>query len=155
MTIVSKNLMEKLSDDFKCALECDDLKDVTFMVEDKVVKAHKAILGARSPVFKNMFMSNMREMKENVVEVTDIKLDTFQEMLHFIYVGSFTENFTIVVLELLEAAHKYQIESLIKACENEMHRSLTEENAAAIHGICTLYDVDESLKNDAFKMLKR
>lgn len=149
-------MVNKLSDDFKSALlEGDELKDVSFKVEGKIVKAHKAILAARSPVFKKMFTLKMKETKENVVEVTDIKHDTLEEMLHFIYTGSVSELFPIVVLELFEAAHKYQIECLIKVCEIEMHQNLTEENAAAIHELSKIYDIDEGLKHEAFKLFKR
>lgn len=155
LTIIRNEMLSELSNDFMLALEGDDLKDVIFKVEKRTFSAHKAILAARSPVFKKMFISKMKESKENVVVIPDMSQDTFEEMLHFIYSGTVTSNFPVVVLELFEAAHKYQIDGLVRVCETEIYQNLTEDNAAAVHNISKMYDVSDALKNEAFKLFKR
>jgi len=56
---------------------------------EKVIKAHKGILIARSVVFKAMFSSvnEMRESNEGEVRITDIEYNVFREMLHYVYCG--------------------------------------------------------------------
>lgn len=139
----------------KAALESDELKDVKFQIDGKLLKAHKSVLAARSPVFKKMFLTNMKESKSNEVVISDISHDTFDEMLFFIYTGKVSSNFHIVVMELFAASHKYQIESLRKVCEAEVSANLSEENAAAVLEFANIYDCDESLKAEAFTLYKR
>lgn len=150
------NTLSSLSDDMETALEGDELKDVTFVIGKRKVMAHKAILlAARSPVFKKMFQTPMKEAKHNVVKISDIKFDTLEEMIYFIYTGRVTSSFPVLALELFEASDKYEIESLKAACELEISENLNEENAAAVLELAKFYDCDENLKEEAFNICQR
>ena len=46
-------------------LENENFADVTFVVGDTKVKAHKCILASRSNFFENMFSVGMREAQES------------------------------------------------------------------------------------------
>ena len=63
------------------------LSDVTFIIGDKKVAAHKAILAMRSSVFAAMFHHPTKKVLSSQVEVNDIDPDVFQELLRFIYIG--------------------------------------------------------------------
>ena len=50
-------------------LDSENFADVTFVVGDTKVKAHKCILASRSSFFENMFSVGMREAQESVISV--------------------------------------------------------------------------------------
>jgi len=50
-----------MSKDLLRMLENENFADVTFVVGDTKVKAHKCILASRSNFFENMFSVGMRE----------------------------------------------------------------------------------------------
>lgn len=63
--------------------------DVVFVLEDGSVQlpAHKLLLAAASPVFKEMFMSSgMKESTEGRVVITEVPA-VFEQLLKFIYNG--------------------------------------------------------------------
>ena len=66
------------------------------------------MLSARSPDFKAMFQSNMKENKSNNVKNEDLQDDVIKELLEYIYNG----NFKRVANGLLAAAEKYQVDHL-------------------------------------------
>ena len=80
---------------------------MTFMVDGKELKAHKAILTARSPVFAAMFEHDCKEKQESKVEIIDFSFEAFKELLKFVYTGQVQlEQFAG---ELLEASDKVRI----------------------------------------------
>ena len=93
--------------------------DVTLRCGDKVFYCHKFMLSARSPVFKAMFQSNMRENETNNVEIEDMQDDVMQELLEYIYTGYYG-NFKRVAKGLLAAAEKYQVDHLEESSSNDV-----------------------------------
>ena len=51
-------------------LETSTLTDVTIKCENKILECHKAILSARSSVFRAMFQHDMRESKNNEIIIS-------------------------------------------------------------------------------------
>ena len=84
--------------------------DVELRVGNQTFHAHRAILSARSPVFAAMFGSDMKESRTGVVEIKDIKADTFEIFLEFLYTGRLktTENLE----ELWTPANMYNVKTL-------------------------------------------
>ena len=70
-------------------LENGKLADVILVVEGKEFYTHKAILGARSPVFAAMFevQSSKEKLSCSRQHIIDIELDVFEHMLNYIYSG--------------------------------------------------------------------
>jgi len=102
--------------------------DVTLTCGEKVFYCHKGILSARSPVFKAMFQSNMKENESGTVEIEDIQQEVVLEFLQYIYTGTISLNFEKYGEELFAVADKYQVDQLKGACENEMISKLDAEN---------------------------
>ena len=94
--------------------------DVTLTSGEKVFYCHKGILSARSPVFKAMFQSNMKENELGTVEIEDIQQEAFSEFLNYIYTGSISLSFDKYGKELLALADKYQVDELKRACVYEL-----------------------------------
>ncbi|CAG7723702.1 unnamed protein product, partial [Allacma fusca] len=103
----------------------DSFADVTFKVGPDLshdFKAHKCVLAARSPVFRAMFQADMKEKNSGEIELTDVDPSTMNSFLHLLYE---TEGQNIfcdpkVVLEVLEVAHKYQIQEIIDSCTQSL-----------------------------------
>jgi len=71
----------------------------------KEFRVHKSILAARSSVFDAMFSHDLEECKQNRVEIPDVDVDVFYEMLRFIYTGE-VRDLDELAFEMFEAADK-------------------------------------------------
>jgi hypothetical protein len=60
--------------------------DVTFVVNNERIPAHRTILAARSTYFRTMFSSGMKEAQEgNDIIVQDTSPEAFRAMLLYLY----------------------------------------------------------------------
>lgn len=101
----------------------DILTDITINAADGSVRAHRAILATRSPVFRSMFSHDLREKELSTVDISDMTLDSCRAFLSYIYGDVRGEEFLANRLALLRAADKYDIDDLREAC----HESLLED----------------------------
>ncbi|KAF7027799.1 hypothetical protein CFC21_039809 [Triticum aestivum] len=102
------------------------LPDVTFIIEQTEIHAHKTALSMRSPVFAAQFRWHTTE---STARVHDISASTFRAMLHFIYTDqlelkSADGGRVAMALDLLVAADRYDIGSLRLMCENILSESM-------------------------------
>ena len=118
-----------LGSDLMSLLEGGAYSDVTITAGEGTFKAHKAILTARSPVFRAMFENNMTEAAENCVEITDIDPQAVREMLSYMYTGT-APKVDKMADALLQAADKYDLKQLKAICEKELISQLSEENVS-------------------------
>ncbi len=81
-----KTTLLQLTELFTSQSQCD----VTFRFPERQVelKAHRAILVARSPVFARMFHhSGMEEASTGRVDIEDVEPIVFKQLLHYLYSG--------------------------------------------------------------------
>jgi speckle-type POZ protein len=88
--------------------------DVEFVVKGKTFSAHKAILAARSPIFKAEFTKEQPE-KNLQIKIDDVDPSTVEQFLHFIYTGESMGMFANE--ELFKLALRYQLTTLGNLCE--------------------------------------
>ncbi|XP_065209112.1 speckle-type POZ protein-like [Planococcus citri] len=143
---LSRDLEQILNDD-------DDFSDMTISVKDKNYLVHKAILAARSSVFRAMFKSNMQESQNNHITITDIERETFEEMLYYIYTGK-AQNLNESAFELLPVADKYDLKGLRIMCEKVLYKKLAPDNALKILILADMHRAKE-LKTLAIRYIKR
>jgi len=132
----------RLATDFENLLNDSDFTDCVFSVGGTEFKAHKAIVAARSPVFRAMFCHQMEESKLNRVDITDIPSHVFKEMLSFLYTGA-APNLDEMASELLAAADKYDLERLKVMCEESLCTNLSVENVAGIVILADLHSASQ------------
>lgn len=113
---VEKMFEDKLFVDFE--FKCSD---------GEVLKTHKFVLAARSPVFHAMLSNDMKEAKEGSAEVPDFNSITMKEVLRFMYCNK-VNKIKKIVRDLIFAAEKYEMEGLKKMCIESLIASLTTEN---------------------------
>ena len=107
---------KKTVQDFESLLMSNEHSDVIVTCDNKEFKCHKNILTCRSPVFKTMLESNMKEKESGRIEIKDMKLGVFEDLLKYIYSGE-APNIDDHVDELFAAADMYQVEHLKELCD--------------------------------------
>ena len=112
--------------------------DVEFIVEDKRFSAHKAILAARSSVFRAEFTKE-ESKKDNPhqIQIDDVNASSLEQFLYFVYTGAFLEfDYTgepapmLANKDLLKLAGRYQLKTLENLCQV----ALLEVNAEQMAG---------------------
>lgn len=106
----------------------ESFSDFNLMTSDGVIlKTHKVILSARSPVFYAMLKSDMQEAKNGCANVPDFDSKVMEEVLRFIYYNKVEELENIARI-LVYAAEKYQLEKLKEVCLESIIETMTVEN---------------------------
>ena len=68
-----------------------------------------------------MFESNMKENESGIIEINDMKLEVFEDLLKYIYTGK-APNVDSHVEELFAASDQYQVEKLKQLCEDKLSK---------------------------------
>jgi len=127
------------------------LSDLTFIVENRPIYAHKFILSMRSSYFQRMLSSGMKESNASEIKIPDFSFSVFLDVLRFIYTGELLlreEN----VVEVLEAANFYKLERLKCLCEDLLHRIIEIDNAATLLQVADRYEASQ-LKSVCFEFI--
>lgn len=69
-----------LEGDLEDILRSESMSDFTFKVKNKEFKAHRTILGARSPVFLAMLTHETKEKATGIAVLEDIDPDVFSRL---------------------------------------------------------------------------
>lgn len=128
-------------DDFENLLINENCLDFSIYSSDKVFYVDKHILAARCPELGKMMRGSFGEKDETSITLEDITGEVLLEVLRFLYCGK-VNNLDKLLLKILTAAVKYQIEGLKVLCEETMIDKLDKTNAleyliAAKKGYCS------------------
>mmetsp|Transcript_124132 Transcript_124132/g.356542 ORF Transcript_124132/g.356542 Transcript_124132/m.356542 type:complete len:447 (-) Transcript_124132:140-1480(-) len=121
-----------LSRDFGQALLFDEAtSDVKFSVHGEIIPAHRAILAARSQVFKSMLFGSMKEGTANEVELNSFPTQTTRQLIRFIYTGKVQEVLLEDTVPLMACADFFGLAELRKKVDSLLPRST--ETACSIY----------------------
>jgi len=143
-------------------LDCAIGSDVSFVVGGETFPAHRAVLAARSPVFKAELFGSMADATMPSITVQDIEPAVFKLMLRFMYTDSFPadeelgDSPTDVLQHLLAAADRYALDRLKLICSLKLIGHISVDTVGSILVFAETYDCRE-LKNrclDFFAMEK-
>ncbi|GBO25321.1 Speckle-type POZ protein [Araneus ventricosus] len=134
-----------LIDNLKSMLNNTSLSDVKLKTKSQTYPAHTFILGARSPVFKSMFSSDMKEKINGCVDIEDLNDDTVLRLLRYIYSAEVEELEWVSANDLYDAADKYQVLDLKGICSSYLKSNLRVNNACEALVLADLHQ-DEDLK---------
>ena len=151
-----QNLAEKrrlaVLDNFEKLLKDSRFSDIKIVVGTQTFSAHKCILAAQSHYFAAMFESNMKEVKEDEVHITDISANIMEEILRFIYTGKISVEQTRMT-DLLIVADMYGLDELITICEEEIISNMSLENIENILTVTDRLSNTAKLKHSAIQFL--
>ncbi|XP_058097407.1 BTB/POZ domain-containing protein At4g08455 [Magnolia sinica] len=92
------------------------------------VRAHKAILISKSPVFKAMLENEMEESRSGTIKISDVSYDVLRSFVHYLYTAEvFLDE--QMACELLVLAEKYQVKHLKAFCEKFITSKVNNDNA--------------------------
>ncbi|GBM30549.1 TD and POZ domain-containing protein 3 [Araneus ventricosus] len=134
-----------LKDDLKSVYDEGFLCDVKLRAGTDTFPVHKLILSARSPVFKSMFGTDMKEKNSGCVNITDVDSQTLRRLLLYIYTDTLDDLEVKTATELYEAADKYSITNLKEKCSTFLKGNLKTSNACGILVVADMHQ-DEVLK---------
>lgn len=107
--------------------------DITLVVDDKEIKAHKGMLSISSPVLASMFLHEKENKIAKIVKIVirEFSFQVVREMVRFMYTSR-VQNISAIASELIYAAKKYDIVELFNQCEESLLKSATFQNAVAL-----------------------
>ncbi|XP_035217608.1 speckle-type POZ protein B-like [Stegodyphus dumicola] len=136
--------------------ESGTLSDITIAVGSRTLSAHKFILCSRSVVFSRMFQTELRESNDNTLHITDVSPDVMNDMLAYIYSGSFERTLRAILQrpvdpfcemeKLYSASFKYDVPALKKKCSSYLKSRLTPWNACTVFQLALSHSDDELYK---------
>ncbi|KAL1403682.1 hypothetical protein pipiens_005596 [Culex pipiens pipiens] len=132
-----------------------DYSDVTFIVEDEKLPAHRVILAARSEYFRALLYGGLSESTQHEIHLK-IPLKAFKALLKYIYSGSMSlsqmkeEN----ILDTLGLANQYGFTDLEMAISDYLRQVLSLNNVCAILDAAKLFGL-EGLTNVCHSFLDR
>jgi hypothetical protein len=113
----------------KAMVNDESCSDVVFVLENgDRVHAIKAPLIGQSEYFRAMFRSNMRESRENEVEVRDCSKGVFLLFLEYLYTGAVDIGMDHA-LDLYVLSDRYLANDLSRECVEAIRRELSHGNA--------------------------
>ena len=148
--------------DFGKLLDSGEDADVTFELTDgQTLKAHGAFLKARSRVFSAMLRNQMQESSSGVIKIEDVSYEVMKRILTFIYTGKLDNKWGEMIQEIVYAANKYELLTLLKFCDENLAATCTPETAwnlmdfAKLHGMKTAQvEIAEYFKNHMNEILQ-
>jgi len=93
-----------------------------------------------SPVFAKMFEHNLKESKDNFVEIVDAKPESVREMLKYFYTG-IVGSLSMIDTKLYKLADKYMVDDLKFMCEQSMVQGVRKENVLKLFRFGHLYQI--------------
>jgi len=146
-----------LSSDWSAVLERGFGADITLKLADGERRVHKLVLGARSVVFRQMFETNMIELRTGTVDMPDVEGATIDAFLRFLYTGALPGGDSQqldLCKALLPLAKKYEVTALTDHCSDKLKTELKVDNAAALLQMADTFNVT-TLREAAIKFISR
>jgi speckle-type POZ protein len=130
-------------------LDSTDGADVSFMVDGETFHAHRAVLAARSPVFRAELLGSMSEATMSSITLHDIAPATFGIMLRFMYTDSFPGDNelgdppTEMFKHLLAAADRYALDRLKNMCAQKLWENVSVDTVGDVLACAEIYNYPE------------
>ena len=118
-----------------------------FEVLDKVFAAHKCVLAARSPVFKDKFFGLAKEEETIFVRIPDMRPEAFEALLQYVYTDMLpsemsmnsSEAGAVLAEDLLAAADRYELKHLKLLTEKKMCSHVGVDTVLPMLGLAERY----------------
>ncbi|GFV96784.1 speckle-type POZ protein [Trichonephila clavipes] len=129
---VNGEFPDSLRNDILSLFQKETLCDFTLSVDKENLRAHKAVLCVRSPVFKAMLTTEMKETVNQLMEIHDLEVNTVRHMLNFMYTDT-TDNLDWdTASKFYIAADKYDVAALKRLCSTALKAGLCVANIGKI-----------------------
>ena len=119
----SRNVFKQLHD----LMLKEELCDALLIAGDKEVKAHRVVLSANSPYFRDMFIGEFSEPDGVPIEIEEVDEDSLSSLIQFAYTSriKLTQS---NVYKLFEAADVLQFQGVKNACFRFFRSQMNKSN---------------------------
>lgn len=100
--------------------------DLTMIAKGKLVKAHRTIVYARSPIFREQLLPKMHDENRILHLVRRIDHVVLKKLIEYMYTGDPVLKDFPKVKELCAAAKRFQISELVNACNSHLETEMNE-----------------------------
>ncbi|OEL16282.1 BTB/POZ and MATH domain-containing protein 2 [Dichanthelium oligosanthes] len=134
---------------FGVLLDSTDGVDVSFIVDGETFHAHRAVLAARSPVFRAELLGSMAEATMSSITLHDIAPATFRIMLWFMYTDALPgdneigDSPTEMFKHLLAAADRYALDRLKIICAQKLWDNVSVDTVGDALACAEMYNCPE------------
>lgn len=111
------------------------LTDVTLVVQDDVIAAHRVVLATASPFFHALFTSGMKESRETRIELNEIDAPAFRELLTYMYLGQLHITGD-TILAIVHTANQLEMSEVVELCCKQLMLELNVHNCVDIYLCC-------------------
>ncbi|KAL6655373.1 hypothetical protein ACP70R_006199 [Stipagrostis hirtigluma subsp. patula] len=143
---------------FAAMLNDGILPDITVSAVGGSIRAHRAVLTARSPVLMAMFTNDLKEKEQSMVDISDMSLGACRAFIGYLYGNVPWGEFLPHRSELVAAGNKYGVIGIKETCERSMLDDIDTDNLldrlqmAHMYGLSELKRVCMSLLFDFKKV---
>jgi speckle-type POZ protein len=123
------------------------LQDFNIKCEGEDIPCHRAILAARSDMFKAMLTTDSIEKTKGEVEIKDCSAGILRHFLKFVYTDCLDDERDYNSTELLILADRYQVSGLKKRCEVALSKTISKNNAIQLLSTASLYSAEILMAN--------
>lgn len=133
-------------------LDRTDGTDVSFTVGGEAFHAHRAVLAARSPVFRVELLGSMAEATMPSITLHDIAPATFKVLIRFMYTDVLPADDELgdssieMFQHLLAAADRYALDRLKVMCAQKLWDNVAVDTVADILACAEMYSCPELKK---------
>nr|CAB3483544.1 unnamed protein product [Digitaria exilis] len=128
-------------------LDTADGTDLTFTIDGETFNAHRAILAARSPVFRAELLGSMAEATMTSITLHDTAPATFKAMLRFMYTDALPKEDELgdspleeMFEHLLAAADRYALDRLKLLCAQKLWDNVSVDTVATTLACAQMYN---------------
>ena len=142
VVIVEESLPRDIMEVLDSMRQSKELSDVTLVVEDREIVAHRAVLAACSPYFRAMFLSGFSEASEQKIILKEVDANAVELIVEYFYTSELEVNVSNVE-EILRICVLLRLNSLVDHCETFLRRNMTPANCVGLQFVADLFCLEE------------
>jgi len=123
-----------VSPDFSASLRNNEFADVTFLVQDEPIHAHRIILSSRCPAFQGLFDEYTKPFAsvKLVIPIRNVEKHVFELLLEYLYTDVVPRNRVELLAPLFAVAGHYNLPQCQEQICTIVSQTLTPDNAALV-----------------------
>ncbi|KAL7011670.1 hypothetical protein ACKWTF_014384 [Chironomus riparius] len=145
------NERKNLLADIQNFIDNQKYRDLQIQISDREFKVHKFLFAARSPTLADKFLENPEAENLNL---PDIAVDTFEDILHFIYTDELPSDENTDFVKLYGAASMLKINLLIDFVAPKVMENINQKNAVEVLILSNKFKNYE-MRQKAFEEIKK